>query len=188
MSRQPPVIRPVNVFPGVSHVGSVWRVPPPTMLRVFRIVFSSCSPSERLSILILLPITCKPVYRTKFPDNLFEVPRVCLALLSNWSLDIDPFLFDDSCAARSAVYSDFLASDLHFWIKTTLLNYPSGPASGSFPVPNTRVPQSCHYVSVGSEPEHDRVCVKSFFGYFRIFGIFQSLPSHLVFWSFPLLY
>ena len=62
MSRQSPVIRPVNVIPGVSHVVSVWRVPPPTMLRVFKIVISSCFPSERLSCLILLLIICKPVY------------------------------------------------------------------------------------------------------------------------------
>ena len=33
-----------------------------------------------------------------------------------------------------------------------------------------------------------RVCVKPLFGYFQILGIFQSLPLHLVFWSFPLLY
>ena len=45
----------------------------------------------------------------------------------------------------------------------------------------TRVPQSCLCISVGSETEHARVCVQSLFGQFRILGIFQSLPSHLVF-------
>ena len=47
----------------------------------------------------------------------------------------------------------------------------------------TRVPQLCLCVLVKSE---DVPSLRlSLFGHFRILGIFQSLPSHLVCWCFP---
>ena len=51
----------------------------------------------------------------------------------------------------------------------------------------TRVPQSRLCVSVRFEPEHVP-SLRLSLGHFRILGIFQSLPSHLICWSFPLLY
>ena len=47
MSRQPLLIRQVNVNPGVSRCVLVWQVPPPTTGTVLNVVISSCFPSER---------------------------------------------------------------------------------------------------------------------------------------------
>ena len=47
MSRQPLLIRQVNVNPDVSRCVLVCRVPPPTTGTVFNVFISSCFPSER---------------------------------------------------------------------------------------------------------------------------------------------
>ena len=50
MSRQPLLIRQVNVNPGVSRYVLVWRVLPPTTGTVFNVVSSFCFPSERFDL------------------------------------------------------------------------------------------------------------------------------------------
>ena len=50
MSRQPLLIRQVNVNPGVSRLCVSWRVPPPTTGKVYKVVISSCFPSERFGL------------------------------------------------------------------------------------------------------------------------------------------
>ena len=50
MSRQPLLICQVNVNPGVSRYVLVWRVPPPTTGTLFKVVISSCFPSERFDL------------------------------------------------------------------------------------------------------------------------------------------
>ena len=97
------------MYPAVSRlrVCGEWRLP--RLGKVFNVVISPCFPSERWSLFcswLLVSQIIVTLYRHPFVDSISNLPcpLYCIAWFVN-----DPFLFDYSLAARSALLIDYLA-------------------------------------------------------------------------------